>query len=64
MFSASPLALPKEPNMNTISTMNTVSRIYVGSYIDWERVARDMRLGGDVTYVEQSWQEVWVFWRS
>lgn len=34
------------------------------SYIDWERVARDMRLGGDVTYVEQGWQEVWVFWRS
>jgi antirestriction protein len=33
-------------------------------YIDWKRVARDLRLGGDVMYVERGYQDVWVFWRS
>lgn len=34
---------------------------YLVSYIDWERVARDFELGGDVTFVQTSYDVCHVF---
>ena len=32
------------------------------SYIDYERLGRDMKLGGDVYIIETSFDEVHIFW--
>nr|WP_281182444.1 antirestriction protein ArdA [Alteromonas confluentis] len=35
---------------------------HLAFYIDYEKMGRDMELGGDVSTIETGYQEVYIFW--